>query len=153
NIGPRPDGTIPHEQARLLKGLGDWLSVNGEAIYASRPWVTYGEGPTRLKGGFFGEREFKFSPGDVRYTSRSFYPSGDVVYAVLLGTAEKLRLREPVAYARRLGRKILSVELLDGSVRGLQVAWNIEGEELILELPFTQKGRQQSIITLRLTFM
>jgi alpha-L-fucosidase len=37
NIGPKPNGEIPEEQRRILEGLGSWLSVNGEAIYASRP--------------------------------------------------------------------------------------------------------------------
>jgi alpha-L-fucosidase len=39
NIGPRPNGTISDIQADRLHQLGDWLSVNGEGIFASRPWV------------------------------------------------------------------------------------------------------------------
>ncbi|MCD7867174.1 MAG: alpha-L-fucosidase [Clostridiales bacterium] len=36
NIGPRADGTIPAEQERRLKILGEWLRVNGEGIYGTR---------------------------------------------------------------------------------------------------------------------
>ena len=38
-VGPRPDGTVPESQQAPLRALGTWLSVNGEAVYGSRPWV------------------------------------------------------------------------------------------------------------------
>ena len=39
NIGPKPDGTIPEIQQARLKGLGDWLKMNGEGIFGTRPWI------------------------------------------------------------------------------------------------------------------
>ncbi|MCH8086565.1 MAG: alpha-L-fucosidase, partial [Chloroflexi bacterium] len=48
NIGPRPDGTIPNEVRKLLLGVGEWLETNGEAIYETRPWESFGEGPTGI---------------------------------------------------------------------------------------------------------
>ena len=48
NIGPRSDGTIPDEVQQVLLDVGAWLKVNGEAIYGSRPWRVYGEGPTKV---------------------------------------------------------------------------------------------------------
>jgi alpha-L-fucosidase len=53
NIGPRPDGTIPEPEQEILRDIGKWLAVNGEAIYNTRPWHIYGEGPTNIpEGGF-----------------------------------------------------------------------------------------------------
>lgn len=46
NIGPKPDGTIPEEDAHILREMGKWLKVNGEAIYGTRYWKIFGEGPT-----------------------------------------------------------------------------------------------------------
>ncbi len=47
NIGPRPDGTLTDEETNVLLETGKWLDVNGEAIYGTRPWKIYGEGPCR----------------------------------------------------------------------------------------------------------
>ncbi|MGJ8743544.1 alpha-L-fucosidase [Polaribacter sp.] len=38
NIGPKADGTIPELQVDLLHSMGDWLNINGKAIYATRYW-------------------------------------------------------------------------------------------------------------------
>src|SRR5882724_10373434 len=35
NVGPKPDGTFPQESIDLLKGMGDWMKVNGESIYST----------------------------------------------------------------------------------------------------------------------
>ena len=51
NVGPKADGTIPEEARSVLLQMGEWLQTNGEAIYGSRPWVLYGEGPTLVTTG------------------------------------------------------------------------------------------------------
>ncbi|MEO9512827.1 MAG: alpha-L-fucosidase [Flavobacteriaceae bacterium] len=44
NIELHPDGTIPSEQKVIIGVVGDWLKINGEAIYGTRPWKVYGAG-------------------------------------------------------------------------------------------------------------
>ena len=80
NVSPRPDGVIPEEQVQILNTIGDWLAQNGEAIYETRPWHVYGEGPTKMgKGGHF-VKDVQYTAEDVRYTTK-----GNILYALLLG--------------------------------------------------------------------
>lgn len=46
NIGPMADGMIAPVFEERLRGLGAWLEINGEAIYASRPWRVQTENST-----------------------------------------------------------------------------------------------------------
>jgi len=88
NISPMANGTIPEDQKDLLLQLGDWLKKNGETIYGTRPWYTFGEGPTKEPEGHFKNREvfmnLKYSWKDVRYTTK-----GNTVNALLLGSPEQ----------------------------------------------------------------
>ncbi len=80
NIGPRPDGTITDDETATLLGTGKWLDVNGEAIYGTRPWKVFGEGPTESASGSFADQKKPFTAQDIRYTTK-----GDTLYAITLG--------------------------------------------------------------------
>jgi Alpha-L-fucosidase len=81
NIGPRADGSIPDTERDILLSIGKWLKTNGEAIYDSQPWRTYGEGPTEVVGGTFQDTKTKpYTPEDFRFTT-----GHGALYAIELG--------------------------------------------------------------------
>ena len=128
NVGPRADGSIPPEAEKILSELGDWLRVNGEAIYATRPWEVFGEGPTRdAKGGGFSERIDKaFTPRDIRFTKSK---DGATLHAIVLGVPDApVRIRSLAAAAG----KVTGVTLLGSDAK---LAWSQDGEALAVELP------------------
>lgn len=78
NIGPRPDGTIAEPVRQALLEIGGWLAINGEAIYGTRPWRSYGEGPTKVAAGSFHDTDTEnYTAEDFRFTTK-----GDVLYAL-----------------------------------------------------------------------
>jgi alpha-L-fucosidase len=82
NVVQYPDGSLPPEMDKFLTDMAAWMSVNNEAIFNTRPWKVYGEGPTVMGGGKFNEN-FHFTPDDIRFTSK-----GTAVYAITLGVPE-----------------------------------------------------------------
>jgi alpha-L-fucosidase len=80
SIPMRGDGTIDSEEEKILADITRWMRRNGDAaIFGSRPWRIYGEGPTQVGGGMFGEGKVAFTAQDVRFTV-----NGGALYAVLL---------------------------------------------------------------------
>lgn len=80
NVVQRPDGSLDPEAEKVLADMAAWMKTNGESIYGTTPWLVYGEGATRAKGGAFKE-DFGFTANDVRYVQK-----GDgMIYATLMG--------------------------------------------------------------------
>lgn len=107
NIGPRPDGTIPEPEADLLRELGRWLRINGPAIYGTRQWHIFGEGPTASRSGPFTDaHRLAFTPSDFRFTTK-----GNRLYVIMLawpqdGTVRVHALRRSSPYMQGEIRRV-----------------------------------------------
>lgn len=115
NVGPKSDGTIPEEARAVLLQIGDWLRVNGEAIYATRPFTVFGEGPTKAAANSTKKNHDiqTYTAEDIRYTVPKD-PSRHILYATALGwpVGGKLLLHTLYAGNPYMSGSICSVELL-----------------------------------------
>ncbi len=134
NIGPRADGTITEEDRHILQTIGRWLSVNGEAIYQSRPWRVSAEGPTQIPEGQFTDKiSREYTSADVRYTCR-----GDSIYAFVLrypdsGSVDFPALGERDASSKPNFHGIIKEITMLGSETPLQ--WSRDESALHIQAP------------------
>lgn len=113
NVGPKADGTIAPEEVSILKEIGAWLKVNGEAVYGAGMWREYGEGPTKIVEGQFSDGVKKnFTPDDFRFTMANGY-----LYATVL------KCRESGEYCiRTLGERDASKQAnFHGIIKNVEV--------------------------------
>lgn len=137
SAGPMADGTIPEEQVKAMEGIGAWMKRYGEAIYDTRPFVVFGEGPTKLSRdpkdawneyGAIKKGIWNLGANDVRYTRK-----GNVVYAIQLGwpgAAQELVLKTFANEAKDL--EIVRVSVLGSKER---IRWNRTEVGLVVHSP------------------
>ena len=109
NVGPMADGTIPDEAVKTLKAIGEWLDTYGDAIYATRPWVTFGEGPTGLS-----YDSYSFTDKDIRFTRSKDSTS---LYAIVMAAPQSAEVTISTLSTAKFEQEIESVSLIDGSKR------------------------------------
>jgi alpha-L-fucosidase len=129
NIGPRSDGTIPDEVQQTLLGVGGWLKVNGDAIYGTRPWTSYGEGPTKVAAGSFQDTKTQnYTAEDFRFTTK-----GNNLYAIEMAwPSGSDALIHSVSQEALKGRQIQDVTLLGSDAK---LTYKIGPDGLHIQLP------------------
>lgn len=135
NIGPKADGTIPESQQQVLLDMGKWLKVNGKAIYGSRPWRVFGEGPTEVAVGHHSEGKNKALTGkDFRFTTNK-----DKLYAIAMDWSDdgKMLIKSLGKNTAHCKWEIKGVTLM-GSAANLK--WKHTTEGLEIELPRERPG-------------
>ncbi|WP_394347129.1 alpha-L-fucosidase [Pedobacter frigidisoli] len=89
SVPVKGNGTIDELERKIVEEIGDWMAINSEGIYDTRPWAIFGEGPAMdsaapLSAQGFNEGKGKaFSSADIRFTTKN-----NVLYAIVLGWPE-----------------------------------------------------------------
>jgi len=147
DITPMASGVIPAEVKERLLEVGDWLRVNGEAIYETRPWKIFGEGPTKVQEGQFGEEKIPdFTAQDIRFTSR-----WKTLYAIALNWPQATR--EFVIKSLNAKDALISKSEVAG-IRMLgseeKLSWQQDAQGLKISLPLQKPGKYACVFKILL---
>lgn len=142
NISPKSDGTIPEDQRDCLLAFGSWLMKYGEAIYETRPWLEYGEGPTKMdRGGSHLKKSLNYTGKDLRYTRSK---DNKIFYITALGKPEDGMIAPEIVQVNDAQNG--KVELI-GSKKELQ--FEVEDKRLVIITP--SKMKDEMAYAFRLT--
>jgi alpha-L-fucosidase len=110
NIPVRGDGTIDDKEEAIVDAITAWTRRNGEAIFGTRPWRRFGEGPTRPPEGMLNEDQAKpFTSADVRFATRA-----GALYAIFMEWPERESAIASLGTRARPDAVVEKVELLGG---------------------------------------
>jgi len=129
NVGPKSDGTIPNDQVAVLLEIGKWLEINGEAIYRTRPWKLFGEGPSIVQNGHYSETtDSAFTANDIRFTTKK-----NTLYVIFLDKPQSntITIRSLSDTTLFNPKRVKSVELLETSE---QLKWNANNDAFVVSL-------------------
>jgi alpha-L-fucosidase len=151
NISPKSDGTIPQEQKDVMLGMGAWLKKYGEAVYATRAWEKYGEGPTKM-GAAHGIMSAPASgtAKDVRFTRSK---DNTTLYVFLLDweKGQKGVLLTSLPSGRIDCKNLKSVELINGEAgKYMPLTFTQDTEGLHVGLP--ERSFEELAYVLKLSF-
>lgn len=134
NIPGKPDGTIDSKEEAVLDEIAAWLKVNGEAIFETRPWTIYGEGPNVIKSGSFqGNSISSLGSSDIRFTRNK---ANNVIYAIFMGWPEWHTQIASLGLSSKVNPgKIQNVTLLGTDAK---IKWDQKDDALHLQQPFGQ---------------
>lgn len=126
NIPMRGNGTIDDDERACLDGLAAWMSINGESIFATRPWKQFGEGPTSVVAadGLVEKKPKPYSSQDLRFTQSK---DGRLLYATVLGLPAEPTMIQSLAAGKE---KIVSIKLLGSND---VISWKQEKDALEIQ--------------------
>lgn len=139
NVGPKADGTIPEGCLDALNTIGAWLNTYGDAIYATRPWIIFGEGNSQNEGD-----NYVYSSADIRFTRSKDRTS---LYITALGAPEQNKMTvKTLKKGNWNADSVDKICLIDGRGR-TELLWEQTETGLVITLPEGIKGAYSVEVT------
>lgn len=130
----RADGTFDEKEKKILDEFGEWMNINKESIYDTRPWVIFGEGPIADSDISINAQGFnEWAYGNATSQEIRFTQTGKYLYATALSWPEenKVVIKSLAENGDLFNRKIKKVELLGYG----KVAFSRTDKGLVITLP------------------
>lgn len=164
NVELFPDGTIPPEEKIMLDDVGAWLKINGEAVYASKPWKIYGDNlnsslkraenlanvdvealKKQAESEQFNQRTVKslpFGNDEVRFTTK-----GDLLYVFVLNPAEgEIKLPSLGKNSPYFGSRIQQIRMLGSNAK---IKYKQNNDALVLKVPANRPSKYAAVFMVR----
>ena len=133
NVALDGDGTIPEKQKAYLEAFGDFIKINKEGIYGTRPWKSFGEGTLKIKDGRQGENKKAYSQQDIRFTTKD-----GMLYAFVLTPPTEDIVIKTLATGGLLQGDIADITLMGSDEK---LTWDRSPDGLTIELPQKLPGK------------
>ncbi|AUP80494.1 alpha-L-fucosidase [Flavivirga eckloniae] len=141
NVGPKADGTIPDDQKDILLEIGDWLSTNGDAIYNTKYWKVFGEGPTEVGTGHHSEGGNKeFTGQDIRFTQKD-----GKLYAIMMAWPKNNKVS--IKSVKKAEDAVSKVKMLGSDA---DIKWSQDDTGLHVEMPQQKPGKHAFVLEITL---
>ena len=124
SFAPKPDGTFPEEQKVMMRELGAWLKICGDAVYKTRPYEVFGEvGDKWGEKNETGHKMYTSTSKDIRFTRNK---ANNVLYATVLKWPGDTMLIKTFAHQNLKGIKSVSLLGVKGKLKWKQTAQGLE---------------------------
>lgn len=152
NIVQTPEGDLEPDMVKALEEIGEWMAVNGEGIYGTRPWRVYGENPEEATPapGSKEKTSAKFNEGKNKYSAQNirFTTKGGVLYAFCLGVPSgPVTIRTLASSGGPTAQEVASISLLGSPDH---VTWKQEKDALVITPP--NRAPNPCVLTYKIHF-
>ena len=148
NVVQTPEGDLEPDVMNILNEIAQWTPANGEAIYGTRPWKIYGEGPSTTKnqekGTFGGVKDVRpYDSNDIRFTTK-----GETLYAFCMSKPSgDIKITSLGKNSKVNSKTVASVKILGSNEK---LNWKQEGDALVINKPVQLPEWQ--VATLKIEF-
>jgi alpha-L-fucosidase len=141
NVGPDGNGVIPEASVKILKEIGAWMRINGEAIYGTKRWITTKEGPTTLE---MKSTTFRKENGfNSAFTTEDYWFTVKDNYVYVISLANRASEMVSVKSLFECRQKIRNITVLG---KNESLKWVASGDKVSVSLPLDTNSKELGFV-------